>query len=309
MHRTVESEAWKAPEGYSTLAHSWHFNDVVKPANFNDLPQIARELGFSKVADLPTKKSQWQVFERPEFDVPNFPEGSTRVSSSLGIYGTGEELTRAVLRTSPEPHSVREFEKDLESFTKHYIERPRLLGFPSVELTRIGHVFTALAVGVIGGDAAGYYIGGDIVNMGAVLGEMGGPAVYGVAWGLAERHAKRSISHREQYIAGESVKWTLQGERDHNIEVIIQKELYKALLDEDADLSPDRFLGKIYGQIPDALIERRHAEVEQVKYPRTDSPREIGNSLPKLIDVSHALQKVESYLQIANKLKDGLANS
>lgn len=308
MHRTVEGEAWKAPEGYSSLAHSWRFDDVIRPAHFNDLPQLARELGFAKVTKLPTKRSGWQVFARPEYDVPNFPEGATRVSSSLGIYGTGEELTRAILRTSPEPHPVREFEKDLASLTKHYIERPRLLGFPSVELTRIGHVFTALAVGVIGGDAAGYYMGGDIVNLGAVLGEMGGPAVYGVAWGLAERHARRSISHREQYTAGESVKWTLEGERYHNVKVAIQKELYQALQQEGASLSPDQFLDKIYGQIPEALIERRHAEVEQVKYPKTDPPRKIGNSFPELIKVSHALQQAESYLQMASKLKNGLAN-
>ncbi|MFA5933256.1 MAG: hypothetical protein WCV81_03245 [Microgenomates group bacterium] len=314
MAHTVEGEAYKAPEGYSTLAHSSNFKyDVLKPAHLNNLPQIARELGFTSVGDFPTKESQWQVFERPEHDVPNFPDGSTNISSSLAIYGTGEELTHAVLRTSPELHPRAEFERDLLSFTKHYMERPRLLGFPSQELSRVRTVFIALAAGTALMSAADYYtihsLQGSIINVGSVLGEMCGPAAYGIYWGLSEKHARRSISHPEQYVTGERVQWTLEGERYHNVTVAIQKELYQALQQEETELTPDQFLEKIYGQIPQGLVQQRHAEIEQIKYPRLDTQEKTANSLPKLIEVSHVLQSVENYLNLANELKRGLANS
>lgn len=309
---SVESTAYKPPEGYSTLACSDSFkNDVTRPHNLNDLPEVARELGFFRIADFPTKRSQWQVFDRPEHDVPNFPDGTTRISSTLAVYDTAGELTHAILRTSRQPYPVEEFTKDLAAFTKHYIERPRLLGFPSQELTRMRTVSIALAVGVVSMSAVDYYaihsLQGSIVNAGSILGEIGGPAIYGTLWALSERRARRSISHPEQCVAGNSAKWTLEGERSHNVAVVIQKELYQVLQQEGANLTPDQFLKKIYGQIPAALIERRHAEAEQAKYPKLDSPKEIGNSLPKLVEVSHALQTVELYLQRANNLRQSLA--
>lgn len=312
--RTVENEAYKPPEGRRTLAHSYCFKDrVTEPGHFYDLSQVAQELGFLRVNDFPTKRAVWQVYDRPNHDVPNFPEGATRISSTLAVYDTDSELTHAILRTSREPYPVDEFNRDLAAFTKHYAERPRLLGFPSQELAgKWRNLFIALTAGTIGMGAIDYYtiqsIPGSVINIGAILGEIGGPSAYAALWGLSERHARRSISDLEQYTAGDSAQSTLQGERYHNVTVDIQRELYQTLLQEGADLSPDQFLEKIYGQIPQALVTKRHAEIEQAKYPSMDSPREAGNSLPKLIEVSHILQSVELYLNLANELKTGLAS-
>lgn len=313
--KTVENQAYKPPGYYSTLAHSSYYkDDIIRPNHLNDTPRIAKELGFTRVADFPTKKSQWQVFERPEHDVPNFPDGSTRISSSLAVYGTKEELTHAILRTSEEPYESyqpEEFTKDLAAFTKHYVERPRLLGFPSQELARQWNAFASLAVGAVSLSVVDYYtiqsIPGSLFNGGSLFGGMAGPVVHGLLYVLAEKHAKRQISHLDQYVAGERVLWTLEGERYHNIKVIAQRELYQALLKEGADLSPNQFLEKIYGQIPEALIEQRYAEIKQAQYPELDSPRETGNSFPKLVEVSHVLQLVESHLQLTDQLKQSLA--
>lgn len=54
----VDSEAYKIPAGYSTLANSYHLrNELTEPHQLNDLPRIAKELGFSRVADFPTKRA------------------------------------------------------------------------------------------------------------------------------------------------------------------------------------------------------------------------------------------------------------
>lgn len=229
----------------------------------------------------------------------------------MAVYDTAGELTHAILRTSRKPYPSYEFSRDLAAFTKHYIERPRLLGFPSQELTRMRHVFTAAAVGIVTLSAADYYfvqsIPGNVVNFGTIAGEMAGLAVYGALWALSERHARRSISNLGQYTAGDGAQSTLLGERYHNVRVDIQRELFQALQQEGAGLTPDQFLEEIYGQIPQALVNRRHAEVEQARYPKLDSPRETRNSLPQLIQVAHVLQQVAPYLNLANRLKRGLA--
>ena len=309
---TVENAAYKPPEGYSTLARSYHFkDDVTKPGNFNGLPQVARELGFLRTGDFPTERSSWQVFDRPSHDVPNFPDCSTRISSTLALYNTEGKLTRAVLRTSREPYPSDEFARDLAAFTKHFIERPRLLGYPSQELTRIRNMPIAMAIGIVALSAADYYfvqsVPGSAANFGTLMGEMGGPLVYGAVWALSERHARKSISRPEQYATGERAQSTLLGERYHNVTVAIQREIYQALQQEGVTLTPDQFLENIYGQMPQVLVERRHAEVEQTIYPMPGSPRETENSLPRLIKVAHVLQEIESYLNLATELKRGLA--
>lgn len=310
--RTVESEAFKVPDRYSTLAISYLFKDDVREAgDFAELPQLAQQLGFTRIAEIPTKKAAWQVFDRPNHSVPNFPDGTTRISSTLAIYDTQGELTHAVLRTSPESYPTEEFGKDLENITKHFIERPRLLGYPSQELTKVRNVFLALAAGVTIGSAADYYVvhsmGESILNAGTIIGELAGPTAYGILWAHAERHARRSISHPEQYVTGRMAKGTLESERYHIIEVAVQRELYETLQQEGIALTPDQFLDKIYGQIPAALVSQRHTEIQQIQYPRLDTPREIGNSHPKLVEVAHVLQQVEIYLQITHQLRQGLS--
>ncbi|MCL5784467.1 MAG: hypothetical protein M1142_03895 [Patescibacteria group bacterium] len=313
MQTTIENQAYRPPEQYNTLANSWIKKDLLTLGSFNNLPQIAEELGFSKTTDIPTKKSRWQIFNRPDYDVPNFPDGSTRINSTLAVYGIDEGLIHAILRTSPESYPTEEFEKDLAAFTKHYIERPRLLGFPSKELTTMRNVLTSVFVGTATLSVVDYYTinsmhaAGIIPNIGSILGEIGGPSIYGTLWALSERHARRQISHPEQYVAGDTVRSTLQNERSHNIRVDSQRELYQALQQEGADLSPDQFLETIYDRIPDPLIDQRYKEIEQIKYPKPDVSTETSNSLPKLLEASHVLLSIESYRNSIHQLEQGLA--
>lgn len=312
--RTVEGSVYTPPEGFGTLSRSWSLrDDITKPGNFNDLPQMAEELGFQVVKVLPTRRQhQWRVYDRPNHDVLNFPEGSTRINSTLALYNTDfMTFTHAILRTSREPIPMGEFETDLDTFTRNYIERPHILGFPSRWLNSLTGTLGGAAAGAVLLSAADYYtvqsIPGSIVNVGSIVGGVSGGMVgFALAW-LPEEYARKKIPNLGQYSSGGQVKNELSGERYHEVQVIIQKELYSSLKEEGVELSPDQFLGKIYGQIPSALIIRRHAEVEQAKYPKLDSPREIGNSLPQLIQVSHVLQQIEAYLNAANELKRGLA--
>lgn len=288
-------------EKYATLARSSSFRyTITETGDFNNLPQVARELGFQRIADLSTKKAHWQIYDRPDHDVPNFPDGTTRISSSLAVYNNGDTegiltLTHAILRTSREPYPANEFKEDLASFTKHYIERPRISGFPSKELTSIRNMAISSPAGMaLLGTAAYSFIQNTLESaiIGVIIGEIGGPIIYGTLWGLSERHARRQIAHPEQYTVGNQAAWILEGERYHIVTVGIQKELYQALQQEGFDLSPDQFLEKIYKQIPQALVDKRYAEMKQAKYPKLKSPGEAENSLPELVKISHILQSI-----------------
>lgn len=288
---TVENEVYKQPSGYGTLAREWRFKDAVTgPGAFNELPQIAVELGFLRTKDFPTRMASWQIYDRPNHDIPNFPDGATTVNSTLAVYAGEEGLNHAILRTSQEPYSQDVFAKDLAAFTRHYVERPRILGFPSQEMTRSRTVWGGMAVGTVALGAVGYNISGEVMNFGVLIGEIGGPALVGALWSASEKYAKSKISDLELYTSGERARSTLLGEKSHIIAVSIQRELYQALHQEEANLTPDEFLEKVYGQMPAVLINKRLAEIEQSRYPRDDVSREIGNSLPQLLGVSHILR-------------------
>lgn len=331
--RTVDSEVYKVPERFRTLADSRDlYHEVTEPGDFSDLPQLAQELGFKKVRPpIFMERPFWHFYDRPNHAVQNFPGGVTRISSTLALYAAREPVdmieaseqgsrlaryedpnyTHAILRTSTEPYSVGEVKKDSKAFTRHYIERPRLLGFPSQELTKNRHLLTTAVIGMVLLGAADYYtvqtIAGSPINLGAIIGEGGGPLIFGILRALSERYARGQISDLSQYTAGDRTRNILLGERHHAVEVDVQTELYQSLQGEGVDLTPDDFLEKIYGQIPQELVNRRHAEVDQVKYPRLNTSRTVGNSLLQLISVSHVLQQVEAHLQAANGLKRGLS--
>src|SRR5687767_10729547 len=98
----VENQAYKPPEGYSTLAYGGHMSVVTKLGDFSELPQLALDLGFHKRTDFSTKKAAWHVYNRPNHEVPNFSHDSTRISSTLAVYEEDDGLTHALLRTSKE---------------------------------------------------------------------------------------------------------------------------------------------------------------------------------------------------------------
>lgn len=105
---------------------------------------------------------------------------------------------------SREPYSSNEFTEDLEVFTKCFIERPRLWGFPSQALTTIDGVTLSVSAGLILGRV-----------LGADIGIAVGPSVYAALWWLSERFARSRIPNLDQYIAGDSVTTVLFRQLDH----------------------------------------------------------------------------------------------
>lgn len=227
-----ERQIYRSPEyGTSTLAHKADFEyAIIKPGNFDDLPRIAEELGFSRSPDFPTRRSHWQIYGRPQCDIPNLLDVPTKISSSLALYDTEEELTHAILRTAKKPYSPDEFARDLSAFTRHFIERPRLLGFPSQELTKDRTVAAAMIAGTIVGALVAPYIVGEEQSFLVFLDVLNGTALGGFGSAglraLSERRARRSISHPEQYIVGDDVRNTLAGEDSHRRLVALLEEAH-----------------------------------------------------------------------------------
>ncbi|MDO8573350.1 MAG: hypothetical protein Q7R77_01230 [Candidatus Daviesbacteria bacterium] len=231
----MERSIYRLPDGDNTLGNRYNFSReaITKPGDYDDLPRLAEELGFLRGPDVSTKQSYWQIFERPEYDVPNFPDGSTKINSSLALYDTKGELTHAILRTAKKPYSSDEFARDLSAFTRHFIKRPRLLGFPSKELTRYRTVIAAITVGsIIGGLVASHNVDVGEESFLAFLNVLNGAAFGGWGsaglWALSERYAKRSISHPEQYIVGDDVRNTLEEEGYHRRLVEALVEAYQS---------------------------------------------------------------------------------
>ena len=271
--QTVENAAYKLHPEYSSLKGSDRLRFDLREPNdhfFADLPQLAQELGFIKKGSSPTKKALWDIYDRPMHPVPNFPDGQTIINSTLALYKTREGLlTRAVLRASTEPYKSDEFMKDLDAFTKHYVERPRILGFPSKFLTTgpaamAGGFIVGISV-FSGVDYYAWHSTGSIMNAGSVLGEIAGFVGGAGLWALSERYARKQISGLDQYFAQRNARDVLTSERYHRVTVDMQREIYEALQQNGADLEPDQFLEKIYGQLPSSLVETRHAEIDQAK--------------------------------------------
>lgn len=106
---------------------------------FYDRLVFIEQMGFRQGESLSAKKGTWEIWERPFFAIPNFPEGETVIHSSLGEYrrwgNEGPSHNGAILRMSYEPVPKEEFIQDLASFTKYYIERPWVWGFLSRLMT------------------------------------------------------------------------------------------------------------------------------------------------------------------------------
>lgn len=295
----VEKQRYSAPKEYGTLgSRSVGIKHALTQSDdFQNLPQLTQEMGFRQGDSILTKRAEWQVFTRPQHQVPNFPEGSTVINSQLALYQTEKGLTQAVLRTTEGSYNPNEedvFRKDLEVFTKNYIERPRLLGFPSRAMTEIWGVLPAVGTGILIGGVMGYGATGEIANTGtalsALVGEITAPVAYTAAWWLSERTARRRVSNPDQYTVGYYTNYTLLSERSHTVRTAIQRELYAELREADPILSPDDFLNKIYGQLPSLLLQRRFKEVEATQFSGQPPVTDAQSALPSLVGVARFLQ-------------------
>lgn len=295
--RTVDSEAYKLPTQHDSLNGSYRlrFDLQEQQGFFSDLPQAAQELGFVRMADFSTKETVWQIYDRPDHPVPNFPDGETTISSTLALYAPEQGYSRALLRASTKSYYPwDEWMEDLDAFTRHFVERPRLLGFPSKAMTDILIYPAAALGGVILGGAAAYLTTSPELWTNATYGTTPGAAIAVIISGflhnISERYARKQISDLTQYFGGDNARNVLYGEKRHRITVEVQKELYAALQKEGVSLEPDQFLENIYGQLPSSLVLKRHAEIEQAKHPdHSYAPSETGNTLPKLTQIARVL--------------------
>lgn len=291
---TVENQKFMLPDDYGTLAGSivGVKYELLKTGDFQDLPQLAREMGFTNGEDVSTKKGHWRVYQRVNHAVANFADAPTIINSTLAIYDTGDKLTQVVLRTSLEANPHANVGVDLDIFTKSFIERPWIFGAtPRVLTSFVPGILGSMAGGVLVGGVLGYDASsGQLISSHLpLLGELGAPAIYAASNLLLERMARRKLSDLKEYSIGRHARTLLHSERHHTVSVAIQSEVFDALKEGDPDLSPEQFLNKVYGQLPPELIQRRVKEVEEARYAQQFAVGEASNALPNLIGIARVL--------------------
>lgn len=179
----------------------------------------------------------------------------------------------------------------MASFTKYYIERPRVWGFPSRAMTADGwQHFVAYGGGAVLGSAIGFFVDGTLgsVSNGAAL-AIPSAGLSGILHASSELWAKRHIPHINQYMSGQTAEATLVTEQNRIIEVLIQRELYATLQNEGLTITPEDFLGKIYHQLPYSLRQRRAAEITSVRTAEDGSHKIPDVALPYMLGVARAV--------------------
>lgn len=255
------------------------------------------QVGLRSDTNIPTKHGTWHIYEGIDLAIPNFPNGDTRVSEALALYERDGNLTNTILRLQPgrvqEPFTVEDLVDDLDSFTKYYIERPHLWGFPSEVLTRGTTHLIIFGGGIPVGAAVGFIAsGGDTTatTFGALIGETVPTSITASLWGLAERRARGKISHKDEYMSGDNAAGALVQQKEHIVQTSIQRELFSALQQRGTTLTPDQFLSDIYAQMPSVLVNKRKEEIERAKYPEKYTNGLRDEALPKMVGVAQILQ-------------------
>lgn len=297
MSFSIEALQYRLP-AIDYLDQHHNRGDLLKDGSFYDWLVLVEQMGFRQGESLPAKKGTWEIWERPYFAIPNFPEGETVIHSSLGKYrrwgNEGPSYNAAILRTSYEPIPAEEFRRDLASFTRFYVERARLWGFPSRLMTADGLQHLAAYVGgVVLGGAMGFFVDGTLgsVTNGAVL-AIPSIGLSGVLHASSEWWAKRHIPHINQYMSGQTAEDTLVKEQNRITEVLIQRELYVALQNEGFAITPEDFTRKIYGQMPYSLRQRRAAEITSARTAESDSDKIPEIALPNILGVARVILTV-----------------
>lgn len=307
MPTSVEEAIYQVPSadyGYY-LRNSYNFRrDVTQGGygngikDYSSLPTLALEIGLRRAKmNVSTQHGAWHIYQGANLAIPNFPDGDTRVNEALALYERDGNLTNAILRIQPghkrEPFAIADLVDDLDAFTKYYIERPRLWGFPSEVLTRTKTHMIIFGVSIPVGGAVGFIAsGGDTTaaSFGALVGEVVPASITASLWGLAEMRARRKIPHKDEYMSGDHATEALIQQKDHIVQTSIQRELYSALQRVNTTLTPEQFLDNIYPQMPPSLIDRREEEIERAKYPEQFTDKIGEEALPKMVKVAQILQ-------------------
>ena len=302
MATAVENVAYRVSR-YATLGDQWGTlwskrEKVVKSVLIDDLPLVAKELGFEKSAVVPKKRGKWEIYERIGHTVPNFPDGGTVINSRLGFYyPEAQEEPKHVnpfLRIATDDLPEEEFLRDLNNFTGHYIERPAILGFPSRVTTGKKSFFGSWVAIMAAGTTLGYLLssgsGDERFYLAGVGMMIGGVVVLPLTSFLAERRAQKSIPAFNQYIVGDRVEDALKGEGYHTTRTLAQRDLYNRLGGKKS-LDPNVFLDNIYYEIPGVLIEKRINEMGQIRYPSLYPDKVVTDTVPQILEVAHILQR------------------
>ena len=306
MATLVEQAVYHPPEPGEHgifLNSSYNFRrDVTKggfdnPRRYEDLSTLAQEIGLRRDRDVPTRYGNWHIYEGLDLAIPNFPKGDTRVNEALALYERDGDLTNAILRLQRggvrKTFTVEELKGDLKAFTKYYIERPRFVGFPSEFLTQSKpHLWIYMTF--LPGAAIGFFAFNEGRREYAdIIGTVAGPLVSGMTtslWWLSERRARGKIPHTDEYMGGNNAAKILISQNEHIIRASIQRELYEVLQQSGSTLSPNKFLGDIYAQMPSKLVRRRIQEMERAKYPEKYTRQLTPEAFPKMVEVAQILQ-------------------
>lgn len=243
-------------------------------------------------------RNYWHVTGGNSIDIPDFPDGGKEMHLAVAQYkdpGDNRDVaSNVVIRMSEHNFTLDELNADLEIFTRYYVERPQILGFPNkIGVSGVGPFVASIGTGLVAG-IAGHSILGEL---GVLLGAAGiGPLGGGVEVAFAkvgEKLAKRKLPHKDQYIAGDKASQVLSVIQNHMIRTSVQRELYGALQQSGMEMDPERFLTDVYDQMPSRLLVKRMEEMEATKY-----PQRFSGELPEPIAISRMV-KVAQALQAA----------
>lgn len=302
MQSLIEALQYRLPTtGY--LDSRFNRTDLLKRDWVNyDRLLFVDQMGFRLSGDLTLRKGNWEIWERPHFAIPKFPEGETVTHSRLGLYrdhgrpdypDQKDGYKAAILRTSCEFVSEEEFKRDLASLTRLYIERPHLWGFPSRLMTADGWQHIAVGIGgaVLGG-AIGFFATGELtyagLGTGLIAPSMG---LSGILHASSEWWAKKHIPAINQYMSGQTAEATLVEEQVYITTALIQREVYTALQNEGFAITPEKFL-QIYAQMPYSLRQRRAVEIIRARRGVDDSGKIPEVVLPNMVGVARAILAV-----------------
>ncbi len=254
-----------------------------------DIRDISLLKDFQGIKTHHTKKGVWDIYSRPEYGVSNFPEGETSIHSMLALYERKGETQHAILRSSTSPIDEQQFMQDLDAFTRHYTERPFIFGFPS-KLTTFYNQIQAFAYMAVG---AGIGLGtvsltnpsGLYTPLGVLIGMVAVPAVFMTANVLSEKRAKNKISAPGQYFTGDTAKRVLSLEKEHSNVTAIQRELYRALQEENQELTPERFLTHGYERMHDDLIQEGKENIDQEGHVKPELLEDMVNVVRTMLKI------------------------
>ncbi|EKD84816.1 MAG: hypothetical protein ACD_38C00154G0003 [uncultured bacterium] len=246
----IESTKYKLPDSSRhlpknprPLARPDIRNDLVEGdpgVMFSSLEPLMGELGFcedKKFRDRVSRKGRWRIWTRV-VDIPNFPEGETRVNSFLAYYKPDKIATapRVLLRQSLSSLDEEEISKDLAEFTRHFVERPTLRRLPNTALAnqRGFQYAESAALGALVGGVVQALRGRGVsegrnpsVARGVLIGGIAFPVITGALHYMGERSARSRIPRIDQYQAGEYVWDALVAEFRHRLTVSIQQDDFR----------------------------------------------------------------------------------